>query len=123
MTKIYISGPISNPDPEQVKRNIAVFHKAAADLRARGMDVVNPVEFGEEPGMEWADYMRKDIKALMDCTAVATLPGWKKSKGARLEVYISLQLGLKVDPFWLVSLQASVDGFGAAVKRMAKLGA
>lgn len=40
--------------------------------------------------------MRRDTAALMDCDAVATLPGWEHSKGARLEVLIAERLGMTV---------------------------
>ena len=76
--------------------NFPAFHEAAAKLRALGHDVVNPAEFGEEPGKQWSDYMRKDIKALMDCEHVVTLPGWEHSKGAQIEVRLALDLGMTV---------------------------
>jgi hypothetical protein len=90
--KIYISGPMTGlPD-----LNFPVFHQAAAELRAQGVDVVNPAEFGEEPGKTWADYMRKDIKALMDCDTIHMLPGWRDSEGARVEYYLARKLGFTV---------------------------
>lgn len=88
----YISGPMSNlPD-----LNFPAFHAAAAHLRAQGFDVVNPAEHEEEPGKDWAHYLRKDIRLLMDCTHVVLLPGWENSKGARLEVHIARELGMSV---------------------------
>jgi len=83
--------------------NYPAFNAAAAQLRAKGLTVVNPAEFREGEGKEWADYMRKDIKALMHCSMVATLPNWIKSKGARLEVGIAVTLGMRVDSLkkWL----------------------
>ena len=89
---IYISGPMTGL-PEF---NFPAFNAAAAQLRSLGYEVINPAEFGEGEGKTWADYMRKDIKALMDCTHVAVLPGWENSKGARLEVYLAGQLGMPV---------------------------
>jgi hypothetical protein len=89
---IYISGPMTGlPD-----LNFPAFNAAAAQLRAKGFTVVNPAEFGEGEGKEWADYMRKYIKALMDCDMVATLPGWADSKGACLEVGIAVALGMRL---------------------------
>ena len=76
--------------------NFPAFNNAAAKLRAMGHDVVNPAEFGEEPGKQWSDYMRKDIRALMDCNHVVVLPGWQASKGAKIEVRLALDLGMKV---------------------------
>lgn len=83
--------------------NFPAFNCSAAKLRAAGFDVVNPAEHGEEPGKAWADYLRKDIRLLMDCDAIALLPGWEKSKGAKLEVHIATELGMRVAPLraWL----------------------
>jgi nucleoside 2-deoxyribosyltransferase len=98
---IYISGPMTGlPD-----LNFPAFHEAAKNLRAAGYQVVNPAEKNEEgdPSMAWLDYMRLDIKMLMDCDGIATLPGCEKSKGANVEIGIMVGLGLPVNPlyWWL----------------------
>ena len=92
MSKTYLSGPMSN----MPAFNYPAFNAKAAELRAQGFEVVNPAEFGEQEGMEWHEYLRKDIRALMDCTAIYMLPGWSKSKGARLEHHIACELGFAV---------------------------
>ena len=76
--------------------NFPAFNEKAAKLRAMGVDVINPAEFGEELGLEWHQYLRKDIRALMDCDAIHMLPGWSHSKGARLEHHIAMELGFTV---------------------------
>ena len=88
--KVYISGPMSNmPD-----LNRPAFNAKAAELRALGHEVVNPAELPEIPGGTWADYMRADIKLLLECEAVYRLPNWHQSKGACLEVLIAEEVGL-----------------------------
>lgn len=95
MTKaIYVSGPMSNlPD-----LNFPAFNAAAAELRALGYTVINPAEKQDEgkPGMTWEDYMRQDIRLMMDCDAIHMLPNWKQSRGARLELLIAMELGFTV---------------------------
>ena len=89
----YVSGPMTGlPD-----LNFAAFTKRAAELRAAGRAVINPCEFGEEGCTEWHHFLRKDIRALMDCTAIHMLPGWSKSRGARLEHHIAVELGMAVE--------------------------
>lgn len=91
MKIIYISGPMSGlPD-----LNFPAFNAAAAELRADGYTVLNPAEKQEEgkPDMTWEDYMRIDIRMMMDCNAIYMLPGWTKSRGARLEQLIAVELG------------------------------
>lgn len=92
--KIYISGPMTGL-PEF---NYPAFHAAASRLRTQGFDVVNPAELDTDTTKEWHHYMRNDIKALVDCDHVIVLPGWEKSRGATLEVFIATQLGMKVEP-------------------------
>ena len=89
---IYISGPMTGL-PEF---NFPAFHAAAKRLRADGNEVRNPAEVGEEPGLQWEDYMRKDLRLLCDCDAIYLLPGWEKSKGAHLELHIAHRLGMEV---------------------------
>jgi hypothetical protein len=93
---IYISGPISNPDPERVKANKAKFSEAESILRELGHEPVNPVNNGLPDDASWAQHMRADIKMMMGCTHVAVLPGWEESKGANLEVYLAGQMEMPV---------------------------
>lgn len=76
--------------------NFPAFAAEAARLRAEGAVVINPAEHSETPGLEWHHYLRKDIKLLMDCDAIHMLPGWSKSRGARLEWGIAVELGFTV---------------------------
>lgn len=92
MKRVYISGPMTGLPG----LNFPAFHAAASDLRAQGLDVVNPADFGADDGLAWADYLRMDIRALVDCDAVHMLPGWRGSKGARLEHHIAVELGFTV---------------------------
>ncbi len=90
---IYISGPMTG-HPEY---NFPAFEQAANRLRAIGFEVTSPHEFGEGGDKSWADYLRKDLIAMLtDCNAVATLPGWEQSRGAMLEVHVAAALGMQV---------------------------
>lgn len=91
----YVSGPMTG----MPGLNFDAFHRAAVSLRASGYTVVNPAEFDEADGdleLTWEQYLRRDIKALADCTHIALLPGWEKSKGAKLEKHIADALGMRV---------------------------
>lgn len=89
---LYVSGPMSGLPG----LNFPAFHAAAARLRAAGYEVVNPAELNPDPCATWADCMRADIKALMDCDGIALLPGWERSKGATLETQIAWALSMPV---------------------------
>ena len=91
MTCIYLSGPMTGLP----HGNRPAFLEAAQSLRARGFRVINPAEYGS-PEDDWYAAMRRDIRMLMDADAVVTLPGWERSRGARLEVYVACQLNMPV---------------------------
>jgi hypothetical protein len=89
-TKYYISGKMSGlPD-----HGFPAFNKAAKKLVEMGYDVVNPAEHPEQTS--WEEYMRHDIRALMDCDGVVVLDNWKDSKGAKIEVNIAHTLKMPV---------------------------
>nr|WP_277610147.1 DUF4406 domain-containing protein [Pseudomonas aeruginosa] len=89
--RIYLAGPMTGL-PEH---NFPAFHAEAARLRSLGYQVENPAEHGEIPGFEWADYLRLDLQKLLTCEAIALLPGWMDSKGARLEFTVATNLGMR----------------------------
>ena len=48
----------------------------------------------QPPAPTWAEYMRTDLRAMLDCEMIALLPGWEQSRGARREVSIADELGM-----------------------------
>lgn len=77
--RVYISGPMSGKPNE----NRPLFDHVADRLEIAGYTVLNPARHPD--GLEHAEYMalaRVDVK---HADIVATLPGWKKSKGASQE--------------------------------------
>lgn len=100
---IYISGPITGvPDWEEK------FNRAAEFYRKKGFKVVNPAELAnlaeQENGGKCSrkDYLKTDIKHLLECDSIALLPGWQNSKGARLEKMIAEELELQENQELLV---------------------
>jgi hypothetical protein len=97
---LYLSGPMTGIKD----KNHTQFSKAAHALRTATYAVMNPWELDKTtPCSTWEESLRRDIAALMRCKGIATLPGWKKSKGASLEVYIAKTLKWSVHPvsYWL----------------------
>ncbi|WP_345956747.1 DUF4406 domain-containing protein [Pseudomonas fulva] len=90
--RVYIAGPMTGL-PEF---NFPAFHAMAATMRAEGWHVENPAEHGHVNGAEWADYLRFDIGRLSTCEAMMLLPGWSRSRGARLEVHIAKEIGMRI---------------------------
>ena len=91
---LYLSGPMSGyPD-----YNFPAFETAARALRELGHVIVSPHE-GEnslKEGWEWADYLKRDLQMLVSCRGIVLMQGWHKSRGARLELHVALELGFEV---------------------------
>lgn len=95
---IYLSGPMSGYE----NFNHAAFTAACEQLRALGNEVISPHEAGEEPGLTWADYIRKDLPMLARARSVVVLPDWQCSRGSVLEVGIAQALGMMIVPLAVV---------------------
>jgi hypothetical protein len=79
--------------------NRPAFQKAAKALRKKGYKVISPPELDKHsPQRSWEGCLRRDIAELLKCDKIATLHGWKKSKGANLEIHIGKQLKYKIKP-------------------------
>lgn len=85
--------------------NYPTFFRAAKRLEEKGYAVSNPAQYPPRDTAIWEDYLRRDIKDLMDCDGVCTLPNWAQSKGASLEVDIARRLNMPVYSIevWLTS--------------------
>lgn len=110
--KVYLSGPMSG----YPAFNKPLFIQAAEDLRAQGYEVVSPVEADADEGLDtaqlsgdiaelkektghtWGELLARDVKIIADDSiqGVVVLPQWYYSKGARLEVFEGMLLGLPV---------------------------
>jgi len=90
--RVYLSGPMSGLP----KHNYPAFMLWAKRLRKAGYQVVNPAELDDGTPLSWVQCLKRDITKLLNCTGVATMPGWTKSKGASLEVHISKELDYSV---------------------------
>jgi hypothetical protein len=112
MKRIYLGGPMRS-----IKNfNREAFARAAADLRGDGHIVFSPPEkdvemWGKEAlesptgvladvahtGVNRRDVIRVDLNWIIDnADAIALLPGWEKSSGARLEKALADFLDLEV---------------------------
>lgn len=100
--KFYLAGPMSGIP----QFNYPLFDKAAARLRERGFEIVSPAELddpetraralaspdGKDTGPHsWGDFLARDVKIVADqVQGVILLPGWYRSRGAKLEAYVGV---------------------------------
>ena len=92
---IYISGQITGLDINDAKAKF----QDAVDYVCENMEYepLNPFDICEQkPEYTWLDYMRADIKALVDCEAIIMLDNWEESDGAKLELIIAQGLKMKI---------------------------
>lgn len=103
--RLCLAGPMTDlPD-----NNYPLFYRVAGVLRSAGFHVVNPAEnvLPQGEGAVWTDYMRKSVVQVVHVDGLAVLPGWKKSRGARLEVHLARELGVPVFP-WSEWMEAAL---------------
>ena len=98
MRKIYLSGPISGLPIEQAIEN---FEEAGRLFEMLNFKVLNPLKISPfEVSKTWADYMKDDLIALLDCVpnkdCIYMLRGYERSNGAMIELQIANALGLVV---------------------------
>jgi hypothetical protein len=110
--RVYLAGPMTGIP----YFNYPAFHAAASELRATGHEVFNPAEhdtamFGKdisnpagcaetaaaEHGFDRRAVLKADLAWICDnADAIALLPDWEKSSGARAEYALATALGLHV---------------------------
>ena len=90
MKKIYICGKVTGDLNYHEK-----FLKEENRLYSHDFEPVNPAAFisANEP---WEKAMKKALRVMLLCDGVSMLPDWKKSKGAKIEARLALELGMDV---------------------------
>lgn len=92
MKRLYIAGPMTGLP----HFNYPAFHEADNELRARGFEVENPADNPVPPCGTWQGYMRMSLRQISRVDGLVMLPGWVRSRGARIEWLIAKLLGLQV---------------------------
>lgn len=138
--KVYLAGPMSGIP----QFNFPEFFRVAKLLRESGYEVVSPAEEDYKHGVgqvaeksidgdptklaeSWGTILARDVRLIADdgIEGIVFLPGWEKSRGARLEASVGLLCGLKfyrwdADAQEMSSLEVATELFVAnALKRAA----
>lgn len=104
--KVYIAGPMTGLP----QFNIPAFDLMAGTLRSEDFEVVSPVELdgeayrqwaiqspdgasmdGNPNGWTWGHVLARDVELIADdgIEGIVALPGWERSRGARLETFVA----------------------------------
>lgn len=98
--KIYISGKITNNQnyKEQFKNAVYFIIEQKEKLFPNENEITyfNPEEVKLSDTATWEDYMRYDLKVLLECQAIFMLDGWKESEGAKTKHYLAKKLKMKI---------------------------
>lgn len=94
----YLAGPMSGLP----NHGFDEFIKFENALRERGYTIVSPREItmkgeGKLLDKSWEWYLRNDLAEMLKCDGVILMPGWKRSRGARLECFVADKLKMRVN--------------------------
>lgn len=100
---IYIAGPMRG----YPRYNFDAFHQAERQLRECGWDPLSPARADLSSGFDptqnhqftqqdVVDFIRRDIEMICRADAIALLPGWERSVGARAEVAVARWKGIPI---------------------------
>ncbi len=101
---IFLTSPLTHPNPEVFARRVLETRHACAILAERGEHFVSPVLMGEAYGdllridVDHAWWMTRCLPLLEVCTAlhVLPLPGWSESRGVSIEIAHGKRYGLPI---------------------------
>jgi hypothetical protein len=101
MRSVYIAGPYTAPDREGEDAHIKQAAEVAAEYIGAGYAVFCPhthsctIDRGVRH-FDWDTWLTLDLYWLGKCDAIHMLPGWRDSKGAKLEYIAAKALGLEI---------------------------
>jgi hypothetical protein len=90
MKKIYLSGPISG---RHTLEYLSHFNSCEKKLKGT-YEVINPTKIKHKPPHTWENYMKRDLKSMLECDTIYLLTGWEHSNGARIEFNLAKELGM-----------------------------
>lgn len=93
---LYLSGRISDPDPDVERRNLLYFKVREDHWKRHFPRIFNPARHKVD-GWTWEDYLAYDLLYIFENRPIMMmLRGWQYSHGARLERALARNLGLVI---------------------------
>lgn len=97
---IYVSGPVTGQEDTARERFLEACR--AIGLHGRFEGTANPCALCP-PDATHEEAMRRCLRVLLNCDAMALLPGWEESRGCLAEYAVACAIGIPVKPLdqWL----------------------
>ena len=98
MKKVYIAGPITAPTAWAQELHIREAERLAADINMAGAAPFCPHTQSRflDGVVPWDTFLAADLAWLAHADAVITIPGWRRSEGAKIEVDTAIAAGVPV---------------------------
>ena len=93
--KIYISGKITGLS---IVQDESLFNNGETQLKEMypGCEIVNPMKINHDHDKSWENYMRADLKEMLNCDSIYMLNNWQQSQGAIVEYTLDKGLNFKI---------------------------
>lgn len=128
--RLYIAGPMRGIP----QYNFPVFDAARDKAIALGWDAVSPADLDRANGFDvngfdvnkpvpeqlLREMIGRDVQEILRCDAIALLPGWQNSSGARVEICLALFCDMPIlsaETFEPLLLEVGATDFTFCVRR------
>lgn len=89
---IYVSGPMSGYPNNNIERFSFVCSVFREKLKE--VTIINPAE--QDQSLSWEEVLKNDLDDVNRSTHLAFLDGWNLSRGARMEMKLAIDRGIKI---------------------------
>lgn len=86
-------GKVTGLDQDDV---VKIFRKAEKSVMQMGFIPINPISLVGDPEAQYSRAMHLCINSIFEVSAIALIPGWVDSPGARAEYHLAMALGHQI---------------------------
>lgn len=97
----YIASKYTDTTKGKMEKNLRFAERWGKKLTKLGYAVISPLSNSEylEDTLDWRQMIKMDLAIIKKCDLLIALPNWRRSRGARLEVWWAKRYGVEVK-YW-----------------------